>query len=160
MKLSSGVRLGVLGLTATALLWLGGGRAESQDVTLAPTFGTANLRAGFNPDPFRVPDVISGGAIQTEKGGISAWISRAPDYRLNYTAGNFPLTIKFVGTGDTTLLVNTPDGKWVADDDSDGNLNPRLTFLNPRNGQYDIWVGTVPKKNEKGTLIITELKQN
>jgi serine protease Do len=160
MKLTSGVRLGVLGVTAAALTCFGGDRAASQDVSKAPTFGSARLKAGFEPDPFKVPDVISGGAIQTDKGGIEAWISSAPDYRLNYTAGEFKLTIKFVGTGDTTLLINTPDGKWVADDDSDGDLNPRVTFNNPKSGQYDIWVGTIPKKNEKGTLIITEKKQN
>ena len=160
MRLSTCCRLGVLGVTAAALVCVGGDRAASQDVSKAPTFGSARLKAGFEPDPFKVPDVISGGDIQTDKGGLQAWISNAPDYRLNYTAGEFKLTIKFVGTGDTTLLINTPDGKWVADDDSDGNLNPRITFATPKSGQYDIWVGTVPKKNEKGTLIITELKQD
>ena len=158
MTRSSGLRLlGCLGLSAV-LLPLGAGRVESQDVSLAPTYGTANLRAGFTPDPYRVNNVVSGGAIQTSKGGIDAWVARAPDFRLNYTAGALPLTVRFVGTGDTTLLINTPDGRWVADDDSDGNLNPRVTFNSPRSGQYDIWVGTVPKRNERGTLMITELR--
>ena len=56
MRLSSGVRLGLLGATAAALTGLGTDRAASQDVTKAPTFGSARLRAGFDPDPFTVPE--------------------------------------------------------------------------------------------------------
>ncbi|HYH67115.1 MAG TPA: hypothetical protein VD866_20635 [Urbifossiella sp.] len=159
MKLSSGFRLGVLGVTAVALTCVGGDRAASQDVSKAPTFGSARLKAGFDPDPFKVPDIISGGDVQTDKGGLKAWISTPPDYRLNYTAGEFKLTFKFQSKGDTTLLINTPDGKWVADDDSDGDDNPRITFNTPKSGQYDVWVGSFDKENLKGTLIITELKQ-
>jgi hypothetical protein len=147
--------LGCLGLSAV-LLSFTSGRVESQDVSLRPTYGTATLRAGFAPDPYRVANVVSGGAVQTSKGGIDAWVADAPDFRLNYTAGALPLTFRFVGTGDTTLLINTPDGRWVADDDSDGNLNPRVTFNSPRSGQYDVWVGTVPKRAERGILMITE----
>jgi hypothetical protein len=158
VKLSSGLRLCGFTATASVLLWLGAGRVESQDVSLRPTYGTATLRAGFAPDPYRVANVVSGGAVQTSKGGIDAWVADAPDFRLNYTAGALPLTFRFVGTGDTTLLINTPDGRWVADDDSDGNLNPRVTFNSPRSGQYDVWVGTVPKRAERGTLMITELR--
>ncbi|QDU18844.1 peptidase S1 [Urbifossiella limnaea] len=158
MKLASGKRLVLLGVAATALVGFGD-RAVSQDVSLAPTFGSARLKGGFEPDPFVVPDIVTGGNVQTDKGGVTAWISKAPDYRLNYTTGEFKLTIKFASKGDTTLLINTPDGKWVADDDSDGDDNPRITFNNPKTGQYDIWVGSFEKKNEKGTLIITEKKQ-
>lgn len=159
MKLVSGIRLGVLGVTAAVLTAIGGDRATSQDVNLPPTFGSKSLKAGFEPDPFRVPNVITGGNIETDKGGVTAWVSKAPDFRLNYAAGEFKLTIKFASSGDTTLLINTPDGKWVADDDSDGDDNPRVTFDNPKSGQYDIWVGSFEKKNEKGVLIITEKKQ-
>ena len=66
-------------------------RGETQDVSLRPTYGTVNLRAGFVPDPF-FQNVAAGGPIQTNLGGVNAWVARAPDFRLNYTRGNFALT--------------------------------------------------------------------
>lgn len=45
---------------------------------------------------------------------------------------------------DTTLLVNTPNGQWVFDDDSRGNFQPLLNLPSSAamNGRIDIWVGT------------------
>ncbi len=143
--------------TAAALVWLGAGPAQSQNPTMKANFGSARLSSGFTPDPHRVA-VVSGGATQTNLGGVRAWVSNAPDYKLTYEAGSLPLIIRVDAPGDTTLLVNTPDGRWVADDDSGGSLNPKIVFNNPQSGRYDIWIGTVPKRNEKGTLIISELR--
>ena len=56
------------------------------------------------------------------------------------------------------MLINLPDGTWIADDDSGGNLNPLLKFAKPQSGRYDIWVGTIGKENASAKLIITELK--
>ena len=89
---------------------------------------------------------------------VTAWVAKAPDFRLNYTAGKFALTIYAESKADTTLLINLPDGKWVADDDSGGNLNPLVKFDKPQSGQYDIWVGTFGKENAPAVLKITELK--
>ena len=86
-------------------------------------------------------------------------MTKAPDFKLSYTAGNFPLTIHVESEADTTLLINLPDGTWVANDDqAPGNLNPLLKFAKPMSGRYDIWVGTFGKENAKATLKITELK--
>ena len=157
MKFSPAKSLAVaLGL-AVGLAALCAGRAESQDPSLAPTYGTVTLKAGFEPDPF-TKKLNAGGPIQTELGGVKAWVAKAPDFRLNYTAGQYALTIHVEAEGDTTLLVNLPDGKWVADDDSGGNLNPLLRFEKPQSGQYDIWVGTYNKASIPAVLKITELK--
>ena len=72
--------------------------------------------------------------------------------------GAFTLTIYAESKADTTLLINLPDGTWIADDDSGGNLNPLLKFANPQSGQYDIWVGTIGKDTAPAVLKITELK--
>ena len=132
-------------------------RAETQDPNLKPTFGKVDLKAGFPNDPYEVK-LTAGGDIQTKLGGVTAWVAKAPDFRLNYTAGKFNLTIYAESKADTTLLINLPDGKWIADDDSGGNLNPLIKIENPKSGQYDIWVGTFGKDNAPAVLKITEPK--
>jgi hypothetical protein len=139
-----------------AFCWAG--RADTQDINLVPTFGSISLKQGFTPNPF-LKEVIAGGAIQTTLGGVKAWVANAPDFQLNYEAGKFPypLEIRVESPVDTTLLINLPDGTWIADDDSGGNLNPLLRFARPQSGRYDIYVGTFEKELGKATLIIREL---
>lgn len=133
-------------------------RAETQDVSLDPLYGNANLKAGFLPDPHKVK-VVAGGPIQTKLGGVTAWVAKAPDFRLNYTAGAAALTFYVEAPQDTTLLINDPDGKWYADDDGNGNLNPKIRFVRPKSGQYDIWIGSFNKdQNPNAILYITELR--
>jgi hypothetical protein len=60
-----------------------------------------------------------------------------------FTPDDEPLSFYVEARDDTVLLVNTPDGEWHCNDDFSG-LNPALTFDAPREGQYDIWVGTFP----------------
>jgi len=136
------------------------GPATTQDPSLKPTYGEVTLKAGFEPDPHKVK-VEAGGPIETNLGGVKAWVAKEPDYRLNYTAGKFILTIHASSKEDTTLLIRTPDGKWVANDDGENNgLDPLIRFEKPQSGKYDIWVGTF---NKGGTppakLYITELKE-
>jgi hypothetical protein len=155
MKMSGRMALKA-GLIA-ALVFLCVGRAATQDKDLEPTFGGVKLKAGFTPDPF-TKKLEAGGDILTKLGGVSAWVAKAPDFKLFYEAGKVPLTIHVESAADTTLLINLPDGSWVADDDSGGMLNPMLRFATPQSGRYDIWVGTVAMKNAVATLKITELK--
>jgi hypothetical protein len=148
----------VLRVGAIAVLaCLYAGRAEAQNISLEPTFGSATLRAGFLPDPF-VKQLVAGGPIETRLGGVHAWIANAPDFKLYYTAGRFPLTVHAESAADTTLLINRPDGTWIADDDSGGNLNPLIRFAQPQSGRYDIYVGTFNRATARATLFITELK--
>jgi hypothetical protein len=158
MKKFAGRRLALgLGLVAV-LACLCTSRAEAQNVNLNPTFGTVNLRTGFLPDPF-VKNLVAGGNIQTNLGGVNAWVANAPDFRVNYTAGTLPLTFYVSSPGDTTLLINLPDGTWVANDDGAGNLNPQITLPNAQSGQYDIWVGSFNQgANPQARLFVTELK--
>jgi hypothetical protein len=133
------------------------GPAQAQDPTQKPTYGSVDLKAGFPNDPYAVK-VVAGGEIKTNKGGFAHYVAKAPDFSLNYTAGNFALTIYTESKADTTLLINLPDGTWIADDDSGGNLNALLKFNKPQSGRYDIWVGTIGKDNAQAVLKITELK--
>lgn len=136
------------------------GPVVSQDPSLKPGYGEVTLKAGFEPDP-HVKVVEAGGDVETKEGGLTAWVAKAPDYRLKYTAGKYVLTIKAeCADEDTTLHIRTPDGKWIANDDGpDTGLNPLIRFQVPQSGQYDIWVGTLKQGVfPKTKLIITELK--
>lgn len=117
------------------------GAAVAQNFNLSPTFGTVNLRGGFEPDP-RFFEVTAGGRINANRLGANCagTIADPPDLRLNFTPGTLPLYIFAQSRADTTLVVNLPDGSWICNDDFDG-LNPGIVMNRPQSGQYDIWVG-------------------
>jgi hypothetical protein len=131
---------------------------RAQDPELKATYGEVQLKAGFNPDPHLV-NVFAGGPIETEKGGFKHFIAKEPDFRLIYEAGKYKLFIHADSKEDTTLVVKTPDGTWVVDDDSDGGNNPMIKFETPKSGRYEIWVGTIEKiKPPAAILSISERK--
>jgi hypothetical protein len=130
-----------MGAAAAALL---AGAATAQDWTAEPTFGSVELEVGFTPDPYTVP-ITSRGTIDAYEAlgpQCAGWIADAPDFDLYYEAGSLDLTIAAVSGADTTLVVNGPNGEWYCNDDADEDLNPRLDFVNPESGLYDIWIGS------------------
>jgi hypothetical protein len=102
------LRLGAI-VAVVAFCTSQGGTQEQEkpDPSLKPEYGTIDLKAGFANDP-RVVRVTAGGAIETRLGGVKAYVAKAPDFRLNYTAGAFALTIYAESKADTTLLINLP----------------------------------------------------
>lgn len=147
--------LGAL-VTATAVT----PAAEAQNWSLNPTYGSANLQAGFTPDPY-VINLHSGGSIDASTAISSScrgFIANAPDYRVTYQAGSWPLIFTVNADVDTTLVVNGPDGQWYCDDDGGEGLNPRLQWGSPPSGQYDVYVGTYGNASiQPAQLIISEL---
>jgi hypothetical protein len=134
--------------------------AAAQDANADPNFRTINLRTGFTPDP-QVISIRSGGEIdaQSISSACNGFISRAPDVRLNFTAGTLPLILSVAAGADTTLVVNGPDGRWYCDDDGgvNGN-NPMVRFDAPQSGRYGIWIGTFGNTSlQPGELNISEL---
>jgi len=128
---------------------------------LEPAYGSLALTAGFLPDP-RTVEISAGGnyaASNLGAPGCTGFIAAAPDFRLNYTAGSLPLIFSVAAGADTTLVVNTPDGRWHCDDDGGVNgLNPALRFDGPMSGQYDIWVGTYAEGAlQQSTLYVSEV---
>ena len=120
------------------------GYPGTPDYGQQPNYGSTNLVAGFTPDP-RIVNLSSGGSIdasQTVGSGCRGYITSAPDYRVNYQAGGYPLIISVASNTDTTLVINGPNGQYTCDDDSGNGTNPSVRFNNPQSGQYDIWVGT------------------
>lgn len=77
--------------------------------------------------------------------GTRGYANAAPTYTF-YLSGmdQYRLAVDVVSQCDSTLLVNTADGQWFFDDDSNGNLDPRLDIrgANLLNGRVDVWIGT------------------
>lgn len=128
------------------------------DFNLDPNYGSVELETGFTPDPW-TKSILAGGSIAASaaQSGCEGKVSAAPDLQLNFTAGDLDLTIKALASEDTTLLVNSPGGRWYCDDDSGGDLDPMVTISDPESGRYDIWLGTYDDSMVQSTLQISEL---
>lgn len=137
-----------------------GGGYGGIDWSLPANFGSANLRGGFTPDPYRV-NIVSGGGYRADsvRSGCAGWVSAAPDFELNFTAGSLPLILSAASSSDTTILVNDPNGNWHCNDDGgNAGLNPALSFNNAASGTYDIWIGSYSQGGgAEATLSISEL---
>jgi hypothetical protein len=145
--LASAVAVALSGMVVTA--------ASAQNPSSPATSGGMRASAGFTPDPIQV-SIYSGGSIDASRlgGACVGMIASAPDYEFTYSAGSFPLSFGVVSSGDTSLVVNGPDGRWYCNDDAQG-LNPILTWGRPQSGSYDIWVGAVGAA-ASSTLLISE----
>jgi hypothetical protein len=130
---------------------------------LPPNFGSTTLTSGFVPDPF-TRGMTSGGIVDVSYlgSGCRGFASSAPDFSVTYTSGAFPLLrFYFVGSGDTTLIINSPSGSYFCNDDSFGTLNPTIDFNSPSSGRYDIWIGSFTSGAfVSGTLNVTESSGN
>jgi hypothetical protein len=123
---------------------------------LAAEFGTVQLGSGFAPDPHQV-SLTAGGDLDLSVDDCSyGYVSQAPSYELTYSgSSNADLHFYVRAADDTTLLINTPNGSWVCDDDSLGDSNPQLTIADAASGVYDIWVGTYSGQRSSATLYIS-----
>ena len=121
-------------------------------------FGTITLATGFNPDP-HVANGTSGGqrAASTMMGGCQGWISQTPDHILNLTTPFRFLRIFTESTSDTTLVVQTPTGQVLCNDDTfDRNPAVQQAFTP---GTYKVWVGSYQQgENSSYQLKLTELQ--
>jgi hypothetical protein len=120
---------------------------------------STSLTAGFTPDPFTTV-LAAGGPIDagTVDGVCNGFIASEPDFELNYTSGDWPLRIYVTSDADTTLLMRTPSGEIMCNDDFDG-LNPSLSLSAPSSGIYEVYIGTYSPTdgNPHATLAVTEL---
>lgn len=146
----------------------GGGTVMAQSGLLiggsASNFGRHTLRGGFMPDPWST-QITSGGNLDASgmslASGCRGYVTRQPDYILDYQNAASFLRFYATGTGDTTLVINDARGGWHCNDDSHGGLNPTVDIANPPSGQYDIWVGSYrANENLRSTLHVTELRSN
>ncbi|WP_224814452.1 hypothetical protein [Hasllibacter sp. MH4015] len=141
----------------------GGGYSGCPNYTIGRTaFGQATMYAGQGS--YRVPRITAGGRFPLTNcfpgTGWRGFTITRPDFRFFYQ-GNSPtgrLTFALTsGAVDTVLLINTPDGQWFFNDDSNGTFNSTLTFSPVLQGQYDIWAGAYNNSsNNPADLVIFE----
>jgi hypothetical protein len=87
----------------------------------------------------------------------TGFISAAPSFRFEWTGGSDLLIAFFESNVDTTLMLRTPDGNFICDDDFAGseNINPSVT-ITPAAGIYNVWVGSFsPDVQAEGVLTLT-----
>ncbi len=109
---------------------------------LAPTYGTiTHSPALLQTALVNAHGNITASVLDTTCRG---YVAEAPDLSINNStlAGLIPLNVSVTASGDTVLVVRTPDGRWLCDDDSAGSRNPAIQINGPVNGRYDVWVGT------------------
>jgi hypothetical protein len=105
-------------------------------------------------------DVVAGGENSMRRCGRNMGISgetgfftTQPDFTFNITnVRKYSLEIAVVSDCDSALLVNTPDGMWFYDDDSNGALDPFLNLTTVPDGWLDIWIGTYDGEYCNATL--------
>lgn len=129
-----------------------------------PLYGTVELSSGFSPDP-HTTSIRAGGGTENPVSGseCAGYINAdAPDVDLNYESGSYPLTIDATSETDVTLLVYTPDRQWVCNDDGGDGTDARISFDDPRSGNYNVWVGTYSSSagNPDATVSFTELNSS
>jgi hypothetical protein len=142
---------------AAAVVALAAPAAACPDWQGAPHFGQIDLWAGFTPDPY-VRNITAGGTQDLARCGLNAagYVTTRPDFDLYWNGASNQLTIAVEARADAILLINAPDGSWWYSDDYIGT-NPAITFYNPQEGLYDIWVGSYDgSRRNPGRLIITE----
>ncbi len=137
--------------------------AATLNFSLPPGSGVTSRTSGFVPDPAAF-SMAGGGPVNVSYlgGGCSGYTTSAPNLRVNYTAGAFPLLrFYFTGVADSTMVINTPGGSYICVDDSFGTLNPTIDFNSPASGAYDIWIGSFAAGGSVvGTLYVTENSGN
>ncbi len=115
-----------------------------------PTWNLQGAQITVTGDQLYSPQrygVVAQGGATPEACGLpgTGFFTDAPQYSF-YLSGmdQYRLAVEVVADCDTTLLVNTADTTWHFDDDSNGNLNPRLDLTGAQalNGRVDVWVGT------------------
>ncbi len=117
------------------------------------TQGTRELQAGFRPDPNQVPDFSAGESRVTANQGNSQRVPLqgcegyinwdAPEIKMEYTAGNYPLTIwGYDPQLGTSILIRSPDGQWHCATGEAEDSAGAIRFESPASGTYSIWVGS------------------
>jgi serine protease Do/protease YdgD len=161
----------VVSLAASALAAAGPSLAKGSSAaqptaaaTAAPTGGsggaflTINPLAGFPLDPFLV-SAQGGGPL--EAGALAqyctGYIPANPTVTVDYEGKGDLLKVFFYSDGDTTLVIQMPDGKYVCSDDTSRLvLDPTVEIKKPALGRYNVWVGSaVAKDLVPGFLVFT-----
>jgi hypothetical protein len=102
------------------------------------------IDARLRPDP-AVLEGAAGGTIRASDAAESAcrgFVQSVPDHILFVQGRARYLRLYVEASEDTTMVIRTPDGRWLCDDDGGGNLQPMLEQESWAPGRYLVWIGT------------------
>ncbi|HMN26801.1 MAG TPA: hypothetical protein PKE45_01510 [Caldilineaceae bacterium] len=140
--------------TSTALAQENTGASSQAPVA----YVTLNLAAGFPLDPFFV-SVNGGGEVDasTLAKGCTGYINSEPTVTLNWTGEADFIKAFFVSDHDPVLVVQTPDGQYLCNDNANALLlDPVVRIDKPATGRYSVWVGSAdPHQLLPGVLVLT-----
>lgn len=137
------------------------------DFTLPPQNGSVTFQPGVSSDPDMVDMAIAGSIDATYLGnGCDGTVTAAPQVQVNFVGPSTSGLLRFYfdGSGDPTLIVRTPAGAWLCNDDSYGGSDPTVDITSAAalqgNSQYLVWVGSYAGASLLGTLYITAIDSN
>lgn len=141
--------------------------AGGLNVRGTPNFGARSIAPGFTPDPMRI-SVVSGGTVDISQAGHGAgctgFATSQPDFNFTLTGTSAFLRVyvdAVQGNKDTTLVINTANGRWLCNDDSNGGTNPAIDLQGAGPGLYNVWIGSYESGVQaRGRLNVTELASN
>lgn len=131
-----------------------------QEIAEDETHAAVDLQAGFLLDPYLLR-VVGGGTIEaaTLSDSCTGYVKESADVVLNWSGDSDLLHLLVYSDGDPVLVVRTPDGEVVCNDDaSDEVIDPFVTLGDPVAGAYELYVGSYRADEPVlGFLVVTEL---
>jgi hypothetical protein len=123
-----------------------------------PAFVTINPEAGLPLDPF-VISLQAGGPVDaaTVAKECNGFVTKNPALTIDYKGKSEILKVFFYSDGDPVLLIQSPDGKYVCNDNTNAALrDPTLTLSKPAQGRYNVWLGSArPRDLIPGFLVFS-----
>ena len=124
-----------------------------------PAYGSRSFRPGFTPSPFSI-ELFSGGSNKVGDLDLGdnclGYVATDPDFVVELVEEFEQITLLVDSKLDTTVIVNTPNGSWACNDDTNG-LNPAVVLREAEAGRYLIWIGSYAQDASGiSTLWITE----
>ena len=133
-----------IAVVSLAVVATAGRAAVAAQQAPATAFITLNAEAGFPLDPFIV-SLQAGGPVDASAvaEGCKGFLTKNPALSVDYKGKAEILKIFFYSDGDPVLLIQTPDGKFVCNDNTNpALLDPTVTLTKPAQGRYNIWLGS------------------
>ena len=128
--------------------------AAAQDVNAAPANGTASASPGvpFAQDFTVTAPASEDGPAENAAGCSGMYDLSRPALNLRVEGNARPLRLYARSSTDTVLMVRTPAGDWLCNDDADGT-NPALSLEPAAPGVYNVWIG--PYFSDGGIVPVT-----
>lgn len=132
--------------------------ADEQESTTPKAFVTLDLEAGFPLDPLII-SLNGGGKVDAGSYGETCvgYVAENPTVTLNWTGDTDFVEAFFYSNHDPVLVVETPAGDYLCNDDANNLLlDPVIELGDPEHGRYNIWVGShAPDQLLPGVLVLT-----